>query len=92
MDTHHELTKKATILFSPLFYKHLKQVAKHNKVSVGHLVRQACEQQYGIINSSIRKDALEKLKSFSLPVDDVKTIKKQSVLDPDSLLPINCHE
>jgi predicted DNA-binding ribbon-helix-helix protein len=83
MDTH-----RTTILFKRPLYKHLLQVAKQRHVSLGHLVREACESQYGkeaTVEERLR--AVDALRRLSLPVSDVETMLKESVPAPDDLLP-----
>ncbi len=45
------LIKKTTILFSPALHAHLTETAKRRGMSLGELVRAACEAQYGIVSS-----------------------------------------
>ena len=46
-----ELTKKTTILLSPDLHEKLTRLAAQKAVSLGELVRRACEKQYGILSS-----------------------------------------
>ena len=43
-----ELSKKTTILFPPDLHERLAVIAQQQGVSLGELVRRACETQYGI--------------------------------------------
>jgi hypothetical protein len=47
MEAYMELTTKTTILFPPELYHHPVSLAKQRKVSLGHLVRAACEVKNG---------------------------------------------
>ncbi len=87
MHTYMELEKKATILFSPDLYEHLTRVARERGVSVGRLVREACERQYGRWSSADGIAAVEGLAMLELPVDSPAELKRQSVPDPGELLP-----
>ena len=82
-----ELSKKTTILFSVDFHERLSRLAKQRGVSLGELVRRACEKQYGLISSETRVEAVQTLAGLSLPVEDPKTMKEQSVPTPDELVP-----
>lgn len=82
-----ELTKKTTILFPEGFYKNLARVARGRQVSVGKLVRDACEQVYGISSWDEAAAAVEELATLGLPVGDPATMKRQSVPAPGDLMP-----
>jgi hypothetical protein len=81
-----ELIKKTTILFSPSLHAHLTQTAKRRGMSLGELVRAACEAQYGIVSSEERLRAAERLRRLSLPVGSVRKMKRQSVPRAQELL------
>jgi hypothetical protein len=81
------LSKKTTILFSPDLHAHLVEVARHRRVSLGELVRSACEARYGAVSKEERLRAVEKLRRLELPVGSVRTMKRQSVPTPEDLLP-----
>ena len=82
-----ELVKKTTILFAPDLHAHLVEVARLRGVSLGELVRSACEAQYGVTSKEERLRAVEKLRRLSLPVGSIRTMKRQSVPSPEDLLP-----
>jgi len=73
------LVKKATILFPPDLHAHLVEVARQRGVSLGELVRSACEAQSGVASKEERLQAVERLRRLSLPVGTVKLMKRQSV-------------
>lgn len=81
-----ELSKKTTILFPPKLHEHLVAVARRRGVSVGHLVRAACEAQYGSFTEEERLQALEELVSLSLPVGPPRRMVAESVPPPEDLL------
>ncbi len=81
-----ELTKKTTILFSPSLHARLTETAKQRGVSLGELVRSACEAQYGLVSSEERLRAAERLRRLALPIGSVKTMKRQSVPRAEDLL------
>jgi hypothetical protein len=82
-----ELSKKTTILFPPDLHAHLVEVAHQRGISLGELVRSACEAQYGAVSREERLLAVEKLRRLSLPVGSVRTMKQQSVPSPKDLVP-----
>lgn len=82
-----ELTKKTTILFSPELHRRLTDLAARRGRSLGDLVREACELQYGITGGMEQQAAVAALARLTLPVADPATMKRESVPDPDGLLP-----
>lgn len=81
-----ELSKKTTILFSPELHRRLSQLAARRGRSLGDLVREACELQYGVVGSSEQSTAVAALARLELPVGTVAGMKRESVPDPDALL------
>ena len=77
-DTYMELSKKTTILFSPELYSHLGKIAKRQGISLGRLIRDACEAKYGRVSTEDRLKAVEALGELSLPVADPQTMKHES--------------
>ena len=55
-------------------------------VSVGELIRSACERQYGLVSEDLRSDAVKGLAAMGLPVADPRTMKRESVPDAGDLL------
>ena len=82
-----ELTKKTTILLSPDLHEHLTRTAKERNRSLGQLVREACEIQYGHVSTEDRVRAVQELRRLSLPVGSPRTMKRESVPKPQDLLP-----
>ena len=74
-----ELTKKTTILFPPELHKHLSRIAAQKRISLGELVRTACEKQYGAVSKDERREAVRELAALKLPVAGVQEMKKESV-------------
>jgi hypothetical protein len=87
MEVDMELSKKTTLLFPPDLYRDLTRLARQRQVSVGELVRRACEVQYGIVSRESRLAAVKELEAMSLPVGDPKQLERESVPDPEDLLP-----
>jgi predicted HicB family RNase H-like nuclease len=73
------LSKKTTILFSPELHRRLAHLAAQRGVSMGDLVREACEAQYGIAGSEARLEAAGALGAFRLPVATTRSMKEESV-------------
>ncbi len=82
-----ELSKKTTILFSPELHRRLSRLAASRGVSLGELVREACEVRYGVAGSADRRAAVDALAALTLPVGTPAAIKRESVPAPDDLLP-----
>jgi hypothetical protein len=82
-----DLTKKTTILLTPTLYERLMAEARRRSVSMGELVRDACEARYGFGTSEARVQAVESLAGLALPVGTPRQMKRESVVDPDDLLP-----
>lgn len=82
-----ELSKKTTILFSPELHRRLAQLAARRGRSLGDLVREACELQYGVVGSTDQAAAVAALARLALPVGAPAEMKRESVPDPDLLLP-----
>ena len=82
-----ELTKKTTILLSPDLHEHLTRTAKARDKSLGQLVREACEIQYGHVSREDRVRAVDELRRLSLPVGSPRKMKRESLPEPGDLLP-----
>ena len=82
-----ELSKKTTILFSPQMHDQLSRLAKHKRTSLGDLVRDACEKQYGLVSSERRLEAVRQLGGMTLPVDDARVMRDQAVPSAGEMLP-----
>lgn len=82
-----DLSKKTTILFSPELHRRLSELAARRGVSLGELVREACQAQYGIAGSEARHAAVGALAQLALPVGDPQRMKRESQPEPDALLP-----
>jgi hypothetical protein len=82
-----ELSKKTTILFPPDLHKRLSRLADQKGISLGRLVRAACQKQYGLLPEGARLEAVRALGTFALPIAGCREMKEQSVPQPDVLLP-----
>jgi hypothetical protein len=87
MEVYMELSKKTTLLFPPDLYSDLARLARQRGVSLGELVRRACEAQYGIVSRESRVAAVRELEAMSLPVGDPEQIERESIPAPEDLLP-----
>lgn len=81
------LSKKTTLLFSPELHRRLTRLAKRRGVSLGELVREACEKQYGAAPGEDRVRAVRELASLSLPVGTPEEMERESVPEPERLRP-----
>jgi predicted DNA-binding protein len=82
-----ELSKKTTILFPPELHERLAKLAAQRGVSLGMLVRTACERQYGLASKEERLAAVEELASLRLPIGSPEDMKRESVPSPEELVP-----
>ncbi len=82
-----ELTKKTTVLFTPEQHRRLRRLAEQRGTSMGELVREACEQQYGLVDPQSRVDAARELATLALPVGSPAEMKREAVPDPEPPLP-----
>ena len=73
------LSKKTTILLSAELHERLSRLAEHRGTSLGALVRQACEIQYGLVPIDARLRAVRELSSFYLPVGNPEDLERGSV-------------
>lgn len=51
MEVYWELSERTTILVSPELHRRLEELAEQSGVGMGRLIREACEDQYGIVDS-----------------------------------------
>jgi hypothetical protein len=79
------LTHKTTILLSQSLHRQLVRLAHQRGQSIGELVRQACERQYGMADERSRLAAVEALGAMRLPVGPVEQMVAESVADPRDL-------
>jgi hypothetical protein len=82
-----ELSKKTTILLTEELHERLARLAEQEGISLGELVRRACERQYGIVSRQERLQAVKSLAALELPVADAETLERESVPDAGELLP-----
>lgn len=82
-----DLTKKTTILFPPELHDRLARLAARNGMSLGELVRRACEKEYGLLSREERVQAVRHLAALGLPVADAQEMKRQSVPRARGLTP-----
>ena len=82
-----ELSKKTTILLSPRLYRLLKGISKAKNLSIGALIRTACENQYGLSSESEALAAAKRLSLLALPVDTPSVMKREAVPGPKELMP-----
>jgi len=87
MEVHMELSKKTTILFSPELHRRLADLAGRRGVSMGELVREACQNQYGVVDAEARRAAVRALAELDLPVGDPEEMKRESLPDPGKAFP-----
>jgi predicted DNA-binding protein len=86
MEVYMELSKKTTILFPPELHERLSQLAAQKGVSLGELVRSACEAQYGILSREDQIEAVRSLAAMQLPVGEPEAMKQELVPQPEDLV------
>ena len=72
------LTKKTTILLPPDLHEHLTRLARERRISLGEVIRSACEAQYGRWSRADRIEAVERLARMNLPVGTPAKMKRES--------------
>jgi hypothetical protein len=78
-----ELTKKTTILFPPELHDRLTRLAANRGTSLGDLVRQACESEYGEPTQEEKIAAVRRIAALKLPVGSPRRMKQESVPEPE---------
>ena len=72
------MTKKSTILFPPILYRELQDAARQQGRSVGDLVREAVEIQYGSGGVAARLRAVDGLAQLDDEVpDDARQLESE---------------
>lgn len=79
------LERKTTILLSPALHMRLTTLARHRGASMGSLIRDAVEAQYGLTTAEERLDAVRALEAMALPVGSPAEMKAESVDAPTEL-------
>jgi predicted DNA-binding protein len=87
MEAYMELSKKTTILFPPELHDRLTKLAGERGISLGMLVRSACERQYGLASLEERLAAVDALAALSLPVGTPQEMARESAPSPEELMP-----
>jgi|TARA_B100001964_G_C14105851_1_gene541488 hypothetical protein len=87
MEVYMELSKKTTILFPPDLHTRLARLATLRGTSLGDLVRRACEREYGLASRDDRLAAVRSLASHDLPVGTAEEMARESVPEPEDLMP-----
>lgn len=78
-----ELELKTTILLSRDYHKYLTGLAKQRGVSLGRLIREACEARYGSVSREDRLRAVRELCKLNLPVGTPEEMERESVPEPE---------
>jgi hypothetical protein len=85
MEVDMELERKTTILLTPALHARLQRLARTRGTSMGALIREAVEAQYGLTSMDERLAAVRELASLSLPVGTPAEMKAESVDDGEDL-------
>ncbi len=72
-----EMTKETTILFPQKLYEDLERVAKEQGCSVGQLVRDATQIQYGVGGIAARLRAVELMSKLEAPIGEPDELEEQ---------------
>lgn len=78
-----ELSKKTTILFRPEMHQRLAKLAASRGMSLGDLVRNACEREYDLASQEERLAAVHALAGLNLPVGTPAEMALESIPDPE---------
>lgn len=73
-----ELSQKTTILLTPALHERLVALARDRGVSMGQLIRQAVEAQYGLGDATERLEAVRSFAALALPVGPPAAMKAES--------------
>jgi len=76
------LNHKTTILLSESLHRQLTELGRERRQSLGELVREACERQYGTVDRRTRLAAVDALAALQLPVGPVEQMIAESVPEP----------
>ncbi len=76
------LIKKTTILLPQKLYRRLTRLARARRTSMGALIRDACESQYGGATLEERLGAIRRLGALDLSVGTPEELKRQYVARP----------
>ena len=63
-------------------HRQLTELARERGQSLGELVREACERQYGMVDRHARLAAVDALAALQLPVGPVEQMIAESVPEP----------
>lgn len=74
-------------IFPPELHDRLVRLARDRGTSLGKLVREACEAQYGRLSTGRRLEAVRELGALALPVASPGEMKREAVTSAERLLP-----
>ena len=73
------LSKRIQVLFSPQQLQYLQDIANARRESAGALIRRAVEMVYLQGDQERRRDAVRRMASMSLPVNDWEQMERESI-------------
>ena len=73
------LSKRIQVLFSPQQLQYLQDIANARRESAGALIRRAVEMVYLQGDQERRRDAVRRMASMSLPVNDWQQMERESI-------------
>lgn len=74
-------------MMQPRAHRPLARLAEARGVSLGALVREACEEYYGLSSHEARLAAVDELAALELPVGTPEEMKREAIPASDDLLP-----